>query len=408
MKTRNSEIFNEFVKIAEEKGMIDKDAPEKAINKLKKNPRHDSLDISAIEALYGVKPNSINEYKNNIMEAAHPNSVVLSPAHDKLNGLVENNMERQNIILNIVNKNPNGLSTQHKYAKGDLILSLVKLGNELDSNDNEQLRKLADVCLDQVSIKKKLKKKAAFPLVIGGIAALIGALYAHQHLSNVDQGFEKNNAKLIAEINDLINASKEWGVGYNLSTDVKTDMQNLVSKLNNFYSIYSKIKPIFREIERPKTKEELQELAAKPEGMTLVKASKVLRSYAESMLPFIQQIEKNFKSSTYKEKMIEDKGWMTELVDKTQILHGGAGLIADDFDDVVHAISPYVKSLTEMLQVLNKSESLEQDAKNKMQEASLESEKQFGTPVEKSAPSGPTFANEPDLDKDDEEIKSIL
>ena len=107
---RDSEIFNSFIKIAQEKGMISEDAPEKAKKILEKTHRADSLDISAIEALYGVKPNMPKdmEYKRNIIEDAHPNAAIVSPSYDKLNGLVENNNERQDILLNIVNRTPDG------------------------------------------------------------------------------------------------------------------------------------------------------------------------------------------------------------------------------------------------------------------------------------------------------------
>jgi hypothetical protein len=54
------------------------------------------------------------------------------------------------------------------------------------------------------------------------------------------------------------------------------------------------------------------------------------------------------------------------LTDKTQILHGGAGLIADDFDDVVHAIVPYKKSVDEILKILMDAKSIEQNAKNQL------------------------------------------
>jgi len=98
-----SEIFDSFVKIAQEKGMISNDSSE-AKKKLEQTGRADSLDASAIEALYGVKPDAPKsmEYKKNIMEVAHPNSVVVSPSYDKLNGLVESEIERQNINLHIV------------------------------------------------------------------------------------------------------------------------------------------------------------------------------------------------------------------------------------------------------------------------------------------------------------------
>src|SRR5574338_926186 len=110
-----SEIFDSFVKIAEEQGLTSKDSKKK----LEETGRAGSDDISTIEALYGVKPDTAKgaDYKKNIMEVAHPNSVVISPSYDKLNGLVENNIERQNILLHIVNKTPDGISTQRKYAQ---------------------------------------------------------------------------------------------------------------------------------------------------------------------------------------------------------------------------------------------------------------------------------------------------
>jgi len=47
---RRSEIFNEFVKIAEDNGIVSDD----------KNPRYDSLSISDIEKLTGLNKNTIN------------------------------------------------------------------------------------------------------------------------------------------------------------------------------------------------------------------------------------------------------------------------------------------------------------------------------------------------------------
>ena len=109
---RKSEIFESFVKIAQEQGLLseaehaehtEKDFPET-------NPRHDSLSIEQIGKLYGVKPDAPEdmEYKRNIIEDAHPNSVVTAPSYDKLNGLVENENEGQNIRLRIVMKDPDG------------------------------------------------------------------------------------------------------------------------------------------------------------------------------------------------------------------------------------------------------------------------------------------------------------
>lgn len=161
-----SDIFDNYAKIAEENGLISlaEDEPSsqppkpKESAKLKRYkkdsyPRAGSDDISTIEALYGVKPDDSIKYEFNIMEAAHPKPVVVSPSYDKINGLFENNIERQNIIHNIVMKPVNGNEVNHKYAEKQLMLELIRVANEMDNQGNDEIRIIADDCLD--SLKKK-------------------------------------------------------------------------------------------------------------------------------------------------------------------------------------------------------------------------------------------------------------
>lgn len=400
-----SEIFDNFIKIAQEKGMISEDAPEKAKKILSKTQRADSLDISAIEALYGVKPNTPKdmEYKRNIIEDAHPNSVVVSPAYDKLNGLVENDQERQNIILNIVNKPVNGHLTQHKYAEKELLMSLVRLGNTLDLKKKDELRVLADTCLEQVA-KKKVIKKHAFVWIAGGIAAAVGALYAQQHLSFTNEGFQRNQEKLIAEIDDLINSSSEWGIGNNYSAEFKSMVQDFKNRLMSFYGLYQKILPIITDLEKPKTVQELKELALSPETPTIVNAYKTFRANTENMSTYLDTIEKSFSSESFKNRQIKEKGWISSIMDKTQ-LHGDKGLIADDFDDVVRALDPYRKSIKEILDVLKTAESLEKDARTKIETAMNKNQSEYGSDAGEAAPAPREIA---EIDKDDEDLTNIL
>jgi hypothetical protein len=387
-----SDIFDSFVKIAQEKGLISEDAPEQAKKKLEKTHRADSLDISAIEALYGVKPDAPkgSEYTRNIMENAHPNAVVVSPSYDKLNGLVENNNERQDIILHILDKTPNGHLTQHKYAEKELLLSLVRLGNHLDNQNKEDLRILADTCLLQVS-NKPLKKEAAVPMVLG-VAAIIGALYLQQHMSFLNEGFEQNHQKLMKELNDLIQSSSSWGVGYDYTVDFKKMVQDFSDKLTKFYTLYKKVEPIISDLEKPRTAQELIELSKQPQTDSVLKAHQALKSAVDEMLPYINQIENNFKSESFKVRQVSDKGWISSLIDKTQVLHGGKGLVADDFDDVVRAISPYKQSISDIMNVLKQAESLKKKAQDDLQKASMESQKDFSAPGPK-----PTKSVEDDL-----------
>lgn len=370
-----SEVFNAFIKIAEEKGMIPLDAPDKAKKILEKDPRWDSLDISAIEALYGVKPNlpKDNQYVRNIMEDAHPNSVIMSPAHDKLNGLVENNNEQQNILLHIVQKDPDGLSTHRKYAKQDLILSLVRIANDLDNRNQEELRKLADTCLEQTDIKKE----AAVPLIaaIAIPAALIGALYLQQHLPFVNEGFQKNHQKLIAEIDDLLKSTSEWGVGHQYKQGFLDMVRDFKNRLTGFYDLYhQKAEPIMNELERPKTPQELVEKSKQPESLTIVDAYNDLIKAANDIGSYIDKIAEDFKQESYKVKQVAETGFLTGLVEKTHVLMGGKGLVADDFDDVVRAISPYKASIEEILSKLKEAKSLENSALRDAQKISQREE----------------------------------
>lgn len=181
----DSEVFENYLKITLENSMS-----KQASKKVAKTERSDA---STIEALYGVKPDSDKalEYKNNIMEVAHPNSVVLAPSYDKLNGLLENNNERQRIMLNIVTKMPNGHLTAKKYAESDLVHSLVRVANEMDNKDIDSLRVLADTCAAQLTknasvvdtITNLFSDKAKDAVDIGGgavggaaIGGIIGGL----------------------------------------------------------------------------------------------------------------------------------------------------------------------------------------------------------------------------------------
>jgi hypothetical protein len=157
-----STIFDEYAKIAEAKGLV-KIAQETESKELKKyksddHPRVGSDDISTIEALYGVKPDSPLKYKHNIMESAHPKAVIIAPSYDKINGLVENNIEQQTISINIVNKPTDGIPNYTKYAQKELLMELVRIANDMDNQGKEDLRKLADECIEELS-NEDVKKK---------------------------------------------------------------------------------------------------------------------------------------------------------------------------------------------------------------------------------------------------------
>jgi hypothetical protein len=143
-----SEIFDEYAKLAEKLGIVST-AEESSPKKSSKKTRE---EISTIEALYGVKDKDDSD--KHIMEQAHPNPCVIAPSYDKINGLVENEIERQNITINLIGAPPTGILGNKKLAQEQLTLALIRIANDMDNRGNDELRILADSCLED--LKKKV------------------------------------------------------------------------------------------------------------------------------------------------------------------------------------------------------------------------------------------------------------
>jgi len=363
MSTR-SEIFDNFIKIAKEKGLVSNSEAEHTEQNTK-NPRWDSLDISDIGALYNVKPDQSKnmDYDHNIMEIAHPNSVVIAPSYDKLNGLVENDIERQNILMHILYKEPESGSPNQgmypmrptllyptpKYAEKDLIMSLVRVANDMDNKKQDQLRILADVCLNQMH--QGFHKRALLPLLIG-IASLLGVIYLQQHLDDADQGLGPNYVRLQDELSDLMSADITLGVGHQYDNQLKQDVADLQARLGKFWENYEKILPLIRNLEKPKDAQETIQLAQTPQAQTVMQAYQDLRKEAFDLYTYLDATEKNFSNPDYKAEHTQ-KGGVTSVIDSIPFLHGGkTSLTADDFDDVINAIPPFRASVKRLLDTL--------------------------------------------------------
>ena len=338
---RRSDIFESFVKIAEEKGLVSKASPESVKETLEKTHRADSLSIEDIAHLYNTKPATPKEmeYKRNIVEIAHPEPQVLFNSYDKLNSLVENVNERQDIILNILNRTPNGQITQKKYAKRDLILSLVRVGNEMDTRGQSDLVALADACLFRAS--KPIHKQAQLG-IISAIAFIVCAFYAKQHLRFHSDGFALDYQKATAELNDLLNSSINLQTGYEYTPAFIVRVKDIRSKLNRLNIAVKTVLPELDKLETPRTGKELMEMAKQPNTHQVLSTFQDFKTQfqqtAETLVPYLSQVIANFQNEDYKQRQIQNKGWFTSMIDSAAFLHGGWGLVADDFDDAAHAL----------------------------------------------------------------------
>lgn len=141
MRFPQSDVFDAFAEICQKEGLITKTASEATPN----NPRAASDTEETIKMLYNVRPNGEDD---DILDQAHPEPVVIAPSYDRLNGLVENLKERQNVMVGVARKPTNGVLVGRKYAAAqqELLNELIQLGFEMERKDQDELRSLADTC----------------------------------------------------------------------------------------------------------------------------------------------------------------------------------------------------------------------------------------------------------------------
>lgn len=323
-----SEVFEEYIKIMN--NGLNKTAQRANVEPKKKD----------IEKMYRNEEDVI-KYNKNLMQEAHPKKVIFGPAYDPVNALVENNIERHNIMTAIVNKNPTGQLDHKKYAEQQLKLSLIKIANELDFKDS-RLRPLADTCIDQFN------KQAAGPaaLVVGGLAALIGIIYAQQHFPNAQQPLDLNYKDLIQSIDEIRESDSNFiGFGEEYTDDFKQTLDELRRKTNAAYYKCSEISKVIAKFDKPRTPEEAIEFAKSEEVKKLEPMINHFISIRSKIVPYYESASKKFKDEQFQLRQVKEKGALTGLIDKIPGLHGGWGLFTNKLDVLSERIEAFSKSI---------------------------------------------------------------
>src|ERR1019366_8401655 len=414
-RSNKSDIFDCYAAIAQEQGLIsfseeneidmgESKAEEKPKNdnapkesaKLKKYkkspaPRAGSDDISTIEALYNTKPDdSVFKYENCITQAAHPKPVVIAPSYDKLNGLVENDFERANIMHNIVMKQTNSLHTNHKYAANkDLLLQLVKIANDMDNRGFEDLREIADICIEKLSesnIEKKksvIVKVALLPLLIGG-AAVLAAIWIWQHMSDTNNGLINNINNAIKELDDL--KENSW---YESNVDgiVQRDVAIIENKINALRSVAKDFNVVMNDIEKPDAGDinTLNDVNNKIGTDVSAKLDAFVKA-VEGITPVLVSAINNFTNNDY-QKEHSDPSWASKLSGYVgEALHGRWGLVANDFISAANALETLEGSLRDAYKKATNFDNVKKNSQDDIQGemAKLKGKTQGGSNVDEN------------------------
>jgi hypothetical protein len=300
MKLKSSDVFEEYARIAMEQGLIStaaeedsKDDSKKESEKSKKEPK----ELSSAEIFYGIKNKPISE----LLEEAHPKTVVMGPSYDKFNGVVENLSQRSDMMQHIALKNPAILQTNHRYIKAhqDLLNETVKLGFYLDNSNNEKLMKLADYCTAFLNktIENQEFFKSANPFFAAGALGML--------------------TKWVAILAGAALVTGTVASNMYTSQGIKNDITNFTERLNKLKSKYPEISKFFHGYN-----EKLQELKAK-----IIKLEKIGKDLKLKQLEVLKNTNKKVQERKFKElsklikanrideKIKSDSDQLVELLD---------------------------------------------------------------------------------------------
>lgn len=225
------DIWDNFEKIAVEQGLISLSEEDE---KKDKKPSRSGLSEDAIRYLYGIEPDNIFT-KKDIIDTAHPDTVVIVPAYDAMNGILENINQRHDIMTYIATKTPNGNISQRRYvvAKNELMNSLVKSAFALDNKNETELMILADSCAERLDkIKSTIHKEAWGPVATAALVAAVAVAgtwaWSYFGATSVQNVFA-NSQLVIEDLNAL--SSKPYASG------IRKDVNNLMNAARQIYSL---------------------------------------------------------------------------------------------------------------------------------------------------------------------------
>jgi hypothetical protein len=343
------------------------------------------------EEVYGLKPETLKDmdYKKNIMEIAHPKKVVIAPSYDPLNGLVENNIERQNIFLNIVNKPVSGQVNLYKNAKSSLVDTLVCIGTQQDLKNNDKLADLADACLRQLS-EQQTKKTAAIPLIalsVVGIAALGGAIYWHYHAGAHSEAYKEACDHALKEIEDVLSSTavtyKESF--YKTLRAAQTQIEKSKAAFIEYDQIVDKMNDdlLQADLSSDDGKDAIIAAASLPFTKQLMDVVQTFKKELNTTQKYVYAINRQTASKAAQENLVQSRSWYQQLGKKVDdmtgnMFYGGLGLISNDLDDINQALANLIKSGNEIVAVYK-------DAKTFAAKTSEEAQKYHEQKEEKKA-----------------------
>lgn len=323
MIPRHSEIFEAYLKIAD-------DQDKKEVKVDFSNP-------------YDLFPDRVP-----LLQQAHPETVVVHEAYDAMNGVVENDQERQNVMVMIARKNPRVVQTNFFYAKAqeDLLNQTIKLGFLLDSK-NDNLAAFADECSNQ------LTKEAGAPLIIAGIALvslLGGAFYSNKNPEV--QGLKQDSQKALDEIQEAINDYPQLALTLNPYT---ANIRNLLTMVDGFTKTMDGLTSSIMSISSDSdSKEKAKKIGQFADNLFSSKKIESLKNLAKKIKDVGNAVLESSHDAKLALSSAREKYEEKESTFMSYIRDAWYKAVNSDTEDAVLAIDVLVRSITKFYGIMDK------------------------------------------------------
>lgn len=210
--------------------------------------------------------------------------------------------------------------------------------------------------------KKKLKKIAILPIIIGA-AAVLAAIWLWSHVDDPDRGLLGNIDNSLKELEDL--KTNSWYES-NVDATVQSEADNIEKHLQDLRKQVIQFNSIMSQIQRPMAMNELENDPAKLSTVAAKYGADVnaklesFRQAIEEITPLLAQSIANFSSRQYQLQHTQESwlgdvsGWLGEA------FHGRWGLIANDFMSAVNALDTLMESLRDAYRLAGSLETVKQ------------------------------------------------
>lgn len=312
-----SEMLNLFAQQAEADGLI-------SLADVKE-------ETPKFEELY---PKPKKEF-DDLLQQAHPNTIVIAPAYDKVNGIMTNLEQQHRIMVDLAQKPNHGRLTEFLYFKAyqDLNNTLVKTAFMLDRQDQMDLMVLADKSLEQL-------EKIAFawiPVLIGVGALLAGTGIVHGiYTSNnpSSQGLKNDLARSIVELNEAIGDYPALGKSLGPLMEKLKDLQ---SKTDSFIKRNDQIAAAILQVKGATSDEEKKKIIVNNtvnligggKFETIIKEFNAYKDACQSVFQMIPTAIEELNSAEQKHES-SDSSWYRSLLGPGGALRFGLDTDAQD------------------------------------------------------------------------------